>query len=115
MDKMRKLEANSRIADRYIVAFADKIWQDQPKTAERVAREASKIVDLAYRRKSVFFSGKSKRGIVAGLFYCLGLSLGSFKTQREIARSLNTTEMTVRASSRIWPKEFPDLVKCERN
>jgi transcription initiation factor TFIIIB Brf1 subunit/transcription initiation factor TFIIB len=110
---MRKLEANNRIADKYIVAFANKIWQDQPKTAETVSMEASKIVDIAYRRNSVFFSGKSKRGVVAGLFYCLGLSLGSFKTQREIARSMNTTEMTVRASSRDWPKQFPDLVKCE--
>jgi transcription initiation factor TFIIIB Brf1 subunit/transcription initiation factor TFIIB len=112
MDKIGK-HANNRITDKYIQAFASKIWQDQPKTAETIAREASKIVRIAYRRNSIFFSGKSKRGIVGGLFYCLGLSLGSLKTQREIARSLNTTEMTVRAFSRDWPKQFPNLIKCE--
>jgi transcription initiation factor TFIIIB Brf1 subunit/transcription initiation factor TFIIB len=113
MSRPRKLEANNRIADDYIAAFANKIWRDQPKTAETISLKASRTICEAYRRKSMFFSGKSNRGIVAGLFYCLGLSLGSFKTQREIARSLNTTEMTVRASSRDWPKQFPDLVKCE--
>jgi transcription initiation factor TFIIIB Brf1 subunit/transcription initiation factor TFIIB len=115
MVKTRKLEANNRIADKYIVAFANKIWQDQPKTAETVATEASKTVHTAYRRNSAFFSGKSKRRVVAGLFYCLGLSLGSFKTQRQIAESLSTTEMTVRVSSRDWHEQFPDLVKCERD
>jgi transcription initiation factor TFIIIB Brf1 subunit/transcription initiation factor TFIIB len=112
MNKRRRLKAN-RIPDKYITAFANKVWQDQPKTAETIAREASKTVNMAYRRNSVFFSGKSKRGVVAGLFYCLGLSLGSFKTQRQIAQSLKTTEMTVRASSRDWQKQFPDLVKSE--
>jgi transcription initiation factor TFIIIB Brf1 subunit/transcription initiation factor TFIIB len=111
MHTRRKLEANNRITDKYIAAFANKTWQDQPKTAETVAREASKIVNVAYSRNGAFFSGKSKRRVVAGLFYCLGLSLGSFKTQREIARSLNTTEVTVRVSSRYWPERFPDLVK----
>jgi transcription initiation factor TFIIIB Brf1 subunit/transcription initiation factor TFIIB len=116
MNKRRKLEeADNRITDKHIAAFTNKIWQDQPKTAGTVAREASKTVKIAYRRNSVFFSGKSKRGVVAGLFYCLGLSLGSFKTQREIAQNLKTTEMTVRASSRDWHKQFPDLVKCERD
>ena len=113
MDTARKHEANERITDRYIVAFAGKIWQDQPKIAEKIAREASKIIRIVYRSNSIFFSGRSKRGVVAGLFYCLGLSLGSFKTQIEIARSLSTTEMTVRAFSREWPKQFPELVKCE--
>jgi len=112
MHEKRKRRANNRITDKYIVAFARRIWQDQPKTAEAVALEASKTLDTAYRRNSVFFSGKSKRGVVAGLFYCLGLSLDSFKTQKEIAHKLSTTEMTVRASSRDWQKQFPDLIKC---
>jgi transcription initiation factor TFIIIB Brf1 subunit/transcription initiation factor TFIIB len=112
MDKMRKLEANNRIINQYIVASANKIWQ-KPRTAGAVASEALRTIDLAYERNSVFFSGKSKRGIVGGLFYCLGLALRSFKTQKEIARILGTTEMTVRASSRAWQKQFPDLIKCE--
>jgi transcription initiation factor TFIIIB Brf1 subunit/transcription initiation factor TFIIB len=95
------------------VAFANKIWRDQPKTAETMSLKASKIIREAYRRNRLFFSGKSKRGVVAGLFYCLGRSLGSFKTQREIAKSLKTTEMTVRASSRDWSKQFPDLARCQ--
>lgn len=111
--KMRKVGSDNRIADRYIVASAHKIWQDQPLTAEAVASEALRIVDLAHRRNSIFFSGKSKRGIIGGLFYCLGSRLSPFKTQKEIARSLGTTEMTVRASSRDWQKQFPDLVKGE--
>jgi transcription initiation factor TFIIIB Brf1 subunit/transcription initiation factor TFIIB len=113
MDKMRKLEANNRITNQYIIASANKIWQNQPRTVGAVASEAIRTVDLAHERNSVFFSGKSKRGIVGGLFYCLGLALRSFKTQKEIARILGTTEMTVRASSRDWQKQFPDLIKCE--
>jgi transcription initiation factor TFIIIB Brf1 subunit/transcription initiation factor TFIIB len=111
MDKTRKLEADNRITEEYIMVSANKIWQNQPRTAGAVVSEALRAVNLAYEWNSVFFSGKSKRGIVGGLFYCLGLALRSFKTQKEIARILGTTEMTVRASSREWQKQFPDLIK----
>lgn len=111
--KMRKVDSDNWIADRYIVASAHKIWQDQPSSAEALIAETLRIIDLAHRRNSIFFSGKSKKGIVGGLFYCLGSRLSLFKTQKEIARSLGTTEMTVRASSRAWQKQFPDLVKGE--
>jgi hypothetical protein len=40
MNKIRKLEANNRITDKYIVAFANKIWRDQPRTVEAVSLKA---------------------------------------------------------------------------
>jgi transcription initiation factor TFIIIB Brf1 subunit/transcription initiation factor TFIIB len=88
--------------------------------------KASKIIDEAYKRNRVFFSGKSKRGIIAGLFYCLDRSLGSFKTQKEIARSLNTTEMTgverqagivqnlIKEGAYDIAKEFIDFIKTKK-
>jgi transcription initiation factor TFIIIB Brf1 subunit/transcription initiation factor TFIIB len=54
------------------------------------------------------FKRKSERGIVGGLFYLLGHRYGSVKTQREIARSLNTTEITIGASCRAWAKPLKD-------
>lgn len=87
---------------------AHKIWREES-TARIIAEDASRIIHIACNRNSVFFSGKSARGVLSGLFYCLSLSHGDTKTQQEIARSLDTNEVTVRASSRDWLECFPDL------
>lgn len=87
-----------------------KIWPDHPSTAEEMASEALLILTTAYERRPCFFSGKSEKGILSGLLYYLGQKHKNIKTQHSIARSLTTTEMTVRASYRDWMEQFPDLL-----
>jgi transcription initiation factor TFIIIB Brf1 subunit/transcription initiation factor TFIIB len=89
--------------------YCRQIWQDQPSVAEKIASEILLILTQAYEREPCFFSGKSEKGILSGLFYRLGQRHKSIKTQHAIARSLKTTEMTVRASYRDWVKHFPRL------
>jgi transcription initiation factor TFIIIB Brf1 subunit/transcription initiation factor TFIIB len=67
-----------------------------------IASEALTIIRKKYETDPTFFSGKSSKGIIGGLFYLLGQRFGNFKTQRQIATSLNTTEITIRASYRTW-------------
>jgi hypothetical protein len=87
-----------------------KLWQGEPSTADVIASEASLILIQAYEKKPFFFSGKSEKGILSGLFYHLGRKHDSIKTQQTIAKSLDTTEMTVRTSYRDWIAQFPDLL-----
>jgi transcription initiation factor TFIIIB Brf1 subunit/transcription initiation factor TFIIB len=74
----------------------------------RIASEALNVINETCQRDPTPFSRKSEKGIVGGLFYLLGYRCGSIKTQREIARSLNTTEITIGASCRAWLKPFQD-------
>jgi transcription initiation factor TFIIIB Brf1 subunit/transcription initiation factor TFIIB len=90
--------------------YCHKLWQDQLSAAEAIASEASLILIQAYEKKPFFFSGKSEKGILSGLFYHLGQKYESVKTQHAIAQSLKTTEMTVRASYHDWIEQFPDLL-----
>ena len=109
---MNKIERNhilSRIGQESILSFAQKIWRNQHSAAEKIALEALNVICETYQTNPAFFSGKSAKGIVGGLFYLLGHRYSKVKTQKEIARSLNATEMTVRASYREWLKEFPEL------
>lgn len=109
---MNKIERNhilSRIGQESILSFAQKIWRNQHSAAEKIASEALNVVCETYQTNPAFFSGKSAKGIVGGLFYLLGHRYSKVKTQKEIARSLNATDMTIRASYREWLKEFPEL------
>jgi len=109
---MNKIERNhilSRIGQESILSFAQKIWRNQHSAAEKIASEALNVICETYQTNPAFFSGKSAKGIVGGLFYLLGHRYSKVKTQKEIARSLNATEMTIRASYREWLKEFPEL------
>jgi transcription initiation factor TFIIIB Brf1 subunit/transcription initiation factor TFIIB len=89
--------------------FASTVWQNQPSVAADVSVRASKIIQAAYEKRPAFFSGKSEKGILSGLFYYSGSDVGRMKTQQEIALALGTTEMTTRASHRDWLKYFPEL------
>lgn len=109
---MNKIERNhilNRIGQESILSSAQKIWRNQHSAAEKIASEALNVICEAYQTNPAFFSGKSAKGIVGGLFYLLGHEFCKVKTQKEIARSLNATDMTIRASYRGWLKEFPDL------
>lgn len=108
---MKKTESYllKRLSPEKVMAFASTIWQNQPSVATDAAARASKIIQTAYEKKPTFFSGKSEKGILSGLFYHLGLSIGSVKTQQEVALALGIAEMTTRASCRNWLKCFPEL------
>ena len=109
---MKKTESYlpKRLSPEKVMVVASKIWQNQRSVAADVSTRASKIIQTAYEKKPTFFSGKSEKGILSGLFYHLGSNVGSMKTQQEVALALGTTEMTTRASCRVWLKHFPELL-----
>jgi transcription initiation factor TFIIIB Brf1 subunit/transcription initiation factor TFIIB len=86
---------------------AELVWSDQ-KEAEKMALEAFKIITKASNNYA-FFTGRSSKGILGGLFYLLGLKHGIVRTQKEIAARLGTNDVTIRVSYHGWLKEFPDL------
>ena len=97
-----------RLSSKKVLLYASKLWEDKL-TSELIASETSKIIKAVYKKKSAFFSGKSAKGVLSGIFYLLGIKNKVKKTQRDIARSLNTNDVTVRDSYREWLDTFPDL------
>lgn len=101
-----------RLSSKKVLSSASKVWQDQS-IVKLIAAEASLIIKTVHKKRSVFFSGKSEKGLLSGIFYLLGMKNKAKKTQREIARSLNTNVVTVRDSYRDWLDNFPDLFRQE--
>lgn len=102
MSKAERTHILNRIGEQEILSLAQKIWQGQNEVATKIASETLAVIRVKYQTDPTFFSGKSAKGIVGGLFYLLGQRYGSMRTQRQIALGLSTTEVTVRASSREW-------------
>jgi hypothetical protein len=100
-----------RFGEKNVLSFAQETWQDQPSVARIMASEALNIIYETYQTNPAFFGGKSAKGVVGGLFYLLGRCNGNVKTQKEIARSLGTTEMTIRAFYRMWLEPFQNYSK----
>jgi hypothetical protein len=97
-----------RLSPKKVLSCASTVWKDKL-IAELIAAETSEIIKTVYSKNSVFFSGRSEKGVLSGIFYLLGRKNKVRKTQREIARSLNTNDVTVRVSYREWLSAFPDL------
>ena len=76
-----------RITPKKTLQLAHKIWSNGD-TAREIGSEASEIIEQAYRKNPVFFSGRSSRGILSGLFYLLGLKHKSKKTQEAFWKGL---------------------------
>lgn len=91
-----------------VVAAANDIWADRA-IAEKIASGALEIIAEANKSNFAFFSGKSFRGLIGGLFYILGFRYDAVKKQKELAGKLGTTDVTIRASYRKWLEEFPAL------
>lgn len=110
---MRKIKSDppKRLSNERVLVAAVAVWQNQLSMATDVSTRASKIIQKAYETAPTFFSGRSEKGILSGLFYQLALNTVNMKTQQEIASALGTTEMTIRASFHDWLKCFPDLFK----
>jgi transcription initiation factor TFIIIB Brf1 subunit/transcription initiation factor TFIIB len=84
------------------------VWEN-PDTADDIAQNALHILDLASRGNLRFFSGKTPKCLLAGLFYLLGFRFNSVKSQKEIANFLCTTEVSISNSYKQWLNEFPQL------
>jgi transcription initiation factor TFIIIB Brf1 subunit/transcription initiation factor TFIIB len=94
-------------------SYCRKIWRNNPSVAKKNAFEMLLILNQAYEKKPCFFSGKTEKGILSGLLYYLSQKNNSVKTQLLIARSLETTEVTVRESYRNWIQQFPHLIEAK--
>lgn len=90
------------------MAASHTVWSNK-EIADTIGQETIKIVKQAYKRKIVFFNGKSSRCIVGGLFYLLGFRYAVVKRQRKLADILGTSDVTIRKSYRQWLETFPDL------
>jgi transcription initiation factor TFIIIB Brf1 subunit/transcription initiation factor TFIIB len=97
-----------RISADEVFAAANTIWLDKS-IATTIASSAVKIINQTYTRRFEFFSGRSSKYLVGGLFFLLGYRHCSIKKQNELAHQLGTTEVTIRLSYRKWLETFPDL------
>ncbi len=97
-----------RIPHDEVAAASHNIWLNT-ETADKIASDAIKIINKTYTRKFSFFTGKSARSLVGGLFYLLGFRYNNVKRQKELADKLGTSDVSIRLSYRQWLETFPDL------
>ncbi len=97
-----------RIPIEEVTAIARLVWPNK-EVADTVALEADEIISRTYKRKFVFFNGKSSKCLVGGLFYLLGFRYDAVVRQRELADKLGTSDVTIRASYKQWLETFPDV------
>jgi transcription initiation factor TFIIIB Brf1 subunit/transcription initiation factor TFIIB len=106
--KVSLMRAFKRISFDEVFAAARIMWVDKS-TADKIAENAVEVIERTQKKKSVFYNGKTSRGLISGLFYLLSYRFDSVKKQRELAWRLGTSDVTVRTSYRQWLSEFPDL------
>ncbi len=87
---------------------AHAVWFDKS-IADEITWETVRIINQTYTRKFSFFSGKSSKCLVGGLFYLLGYRYDAIKKQNELADALGTSDVSIRVSYRKWLETFPDL------
>jgi transcription initiation factor TFIIIB Brf1 subunit/transcription initiation factor TFIIB len=85
-----------------ILSYASRIWEGQESIARAMTSEAVRIISEAYEKTPSFFCGRSRKWVLGGLFYLLGQKRKEPKTQKQIARILDTNETTVRNSYQNW-------------
>ena len=90
-----------------VLECALKTWTGEAQVAKSVAANTWAIVCEAYESSPAFLGNKSKKWILGGLFYQLGLECEHPKTQKQIARILGTNEVTIRDSYHAWLRNFP--------
>jgi transcription initiation factor TFIIIB Brf1 subunit/transcription initiation factor TFIIB len=97
----------NRISFEEVMKLAKTVWPQE--TAERISLGTLEIITQAAKEKFSFFTGKSAKGLLGGLFYLSGFRYKAVKTQKELAAQLGTTDVTIRVSYRKWLKEFPNF------
>lgn len=105
---MKRMSILRRIPMDEVSTAAHAIWLNNS-IADAIASEAFQIINQTYTRKFSFFSGKSSKCLVGGLFYLLSFRHNTVKRQTELADQLGTTDVTIRLSYRKWLETFPDL------
>jgi hypothetical protein len=105
----KKNQNFERLSHSQIMSHASKIWGPQRSETDLIIRETAEIISLVKKRKSGFFSGKSEKGILSGIFYLLAMKNRILIAQRQIARRLDTTDVTVRGSYHDWIDNFPEF------
>lgn len=102
-----------RITPEKTLKLAHEIWSEDPVTARKIGLEASEIIEQAYRKNPVFFSGSTARKILSGLLYLLGLRHKSKKSQRAVWFALTgrypAGYRTLQEGYRMWIIKFPEL------
>jgi hypothetical protein len=98
-----------RLSHSQIMSHASKIWGPQRSETILITGETAEIINIVKKRKNGFFSGKSEKSILSGIFYLLAIKNRILITQRQIARRLDTTDVTVRASYHDWIDNFPEF------
>jgi CheY-like chemotaxis protein len=101
--------ASRKLSDVDALCWANKTWEGQKQIAESMALKAIRLAREAYEKNPAFFESRSRKWILGGLFYLLGKRNGVAKTQKQMAQSLDTNEMTIRASYREWLAQFPEF------
>jgi hypothetical protein len=108
MLKVKIMSLLARISVVEVLAAADNVWFDKS-IADTIASATVQTINQTYVRNFMFFSGKSSKYLIGGLFYLLGYRYGVIKNQNEIADRLGTTDVTIRISYRKWLETFPDM------
>jgi hypothetical protein len=83
MNKIERTHILNRIGEEDVLSCAQKIWHNQRLVAIKIASEALNVIYETYQTNPTFFSGKSTKGLVGGLFYLPGHQYNSIKTQRD--------------------------------
>jgi hypothetical protein len=102
-DDLRRLG----VAD--VLNYSSRIWRGQDHVAEMMTSETVRILRKAHEKTPTFFRDKSKKWVLGGLFYLVGRKMNAAKTQKHIARCLDTDEMTIKNSYREWFRHFPEF------
>ena len=98
-----------RIDHDQILGLAKVVWEGRNLVAEHMASDATRLICEAYEKNPAFFGNRSKKWVLGGLFYLVGRKMNVTRTQKHIARCLNTNEMTIRNSCREWLRHFPEF------
>jgi transcription initiation factor TFIIIB Brf1 subunit/transcription initiation factor TFIIB len=92
-----------------VLNYASRIWKGQELVAKTIASETVKIIREAHEKQPSFFWDKSRKWLLGGLFYLIGKKTNVPKTQNQIAKCLDTGEITIRDSYREWLRHFPEF------
>ena len=92
-----------------VLNYSSKIWKGQEHLAEMVTTETVRILRKAHEKEPTFFQDKNKKWVLGGLFYLIGRKMNVTKTQKHIARCLNTSGATIRNSYLEWLRHFPEF------
>jgi hypothetical protein len=108
-DRSRNNDVVRRLSRVDVLNYASKIWKGQESIARAIASETIRIVGEAHEKAPSFFWGESGKWVFGGVFYLLGRRMKVARSQKQIARSLDTNEMTIRDSYRKWLEHFPEF------